>query len=306
MRTSTILSVALVAFSQATVVSAAVNPSKVIARAPDATTEGKGVQLPSEFPVPGALKSQGCFSADGNFTLVTEKIDLASGSCGQVCMGKKKNVMALHGAQCFCGSYYPPKKSLVSDKKCNYPCPYYDKEACGGLGDPGYWSVFNTGIDMTVEYLPEPKEDDDDDDKKSKTSSVVSTTAAESTAGPTAPAATETQGEGEDQPEEEKKSGPNTAGIAAGVVVGVAVIAGGIGGFFFWMRRRRNAEIEEDHRRNAAVNAFISGSKPPSSHGSISMTDSRLDPVLAHRRMSDGSIADNEDYSRRILRVTNA
>lgn len=307
MRTSTILSVALVAFSQATVVSAAVNPSKVIARAPDATTEGKGVQLPSEFPVPGGLKSQGCFSADGNFTLVTEKIDLASGSCGVVCQGKKKNVMALHGAQCFCGSYYPPKKSLVSDKKCNYPCPYYDKEACGGLGDPGYWSVFNTGIDMTVEYLPEPKEDDDDDDdKKSKTSSVVSSTAAESTAGPTAPAATETQGEGEDQPEEEKKSGPNTAGIAAGVVVGVAVIAGGIGGFFFWMRRRRNAEIEEDHRRNAAVNAFISGSKPPSSHGSISMTDSRLDPVLAHRRMSDGSIADNEDYSRRILRVTNA
>ncbi|KAL2211025.1 hypothetical protein CC79DRAFT_1366399 [Sarocladium strictum] len=307
MRTSTIFSVALVAFSQAMTVSAAVNPTKVIARQADATTEQKGVQSPSEFPLPGALKPQGCFSADGNFTLVTEKIDLASGSCGEVCTAKKKNVMALHGGQCLCGSYYPPKKSLVSDKKCNYPCPYYDKEACGGLGDPGYYSVFNTGIDLSPEYLPEPKEDDDDDDdKKSKTSSVASTTAAESTAGPTAPAATETQGEGEDEPEEDKKSGPNTAGIAAGVVVGVAVIAGGIGGFFFWMRRRRNAEIEEDHRRNAAVNAFISGSKPPSSHGSISMTDSRLDPVLAHRRMSDGSIADNEDYSRRILRVTNA
>jgi cell wall integrity and stress response component len=305
MRTSTILAVALVAFSRAMAVSAAVNPSRVIARAPDATTGELGKQSPSEFPLPGALKSQGCFSADGNFTLVTEKINLASGSCGEVCTAKKKNVMALHGGQCLCGSYYPPKKSLVSDKKCNYPCPYYDKEACGGLGDPGYWSVFNTGIDLSVENLPEPKEDDDDD-KKSKSSSVASTTAAESTAGPTAPAATETQGEGEDQPEEEKKSGPNTAGIAAGVVVGVAVIAGGIGGFFFWMRRRRNAEIEEDHRRNAAVNAFISGSKPPSSHGSISMTDSRLDPVLAHRRMSDGSIADNEDYSRRILRVTNA
>jgi cell wall integrity and stress response component len=305
MRTSTIFSVALVAFSQAMAVSAAVNPTKVIARAPDATTNELGKQSPSEFPVPGGPKSQGCFSADGNFTLVTEKLDLSSGSCYEACKAKKKNVMALHGAQCLCGSYYPPKKSLVSDKKCNYPCPYYDKEACGGLGDPGYWSVFNTGLDVSVENLPEPKEDDDDN--KSKTSSVPSSTVAESTAGPTAPAATETQGEGEDQPEEEKKkSGPNTAGIAAGVVVGVAVIAGGIGGFFFWMRRRRNAEIEEDHRRNAAVNAFISGSKPPSSHGSISMTDSRLDPVLAHRRMSDGSIADNEDYSRRILRVTNA
>jgi cell wall integrity and stress response component len=64
-------------------------------------------------------------------------------------------------------------------------------------------------------------------------------------------------------------------------------------------------EIEEEHRRNAAVNAFISGSKPPSTAGSISMSDARLDP-MAHRRMSDGSIADNEDYSRKILRVTNA
>lgn len=300
MRTSTVFSVALVAFSQAMAVSAAVNPTKVLARAPDATTEQQGKQSPSLPPVPNALKPQGCFGADGNFTLVTQEIDLASGSCYEVCKAKKKNVMALHGGQCMCGSYYPPEKSLVSDKKCNYPCPFYPQEACGGLGNPGYWSVFNTGLDMNVENLPEPEEDDD---KKSKTSSVASTTAAESTAGPTAPAATETQGEDEDQPEEEKKSGPNTAGIAAGVVVGVAVIAGGIGGFFFWMRRRRNAEIEEDHRRNAAVNAFISGSKPPSSHGSISMTDSRLDPVLAHRRMSDGSIADNEDYSRRILRV---
>jgi hypothetical protein len=66
------------------------------------------------------------------------------------------------------------------------------------------------------------------------------------------------------------------------------------------MRRKRNKEIEEEHRRNAAVNAFI-GKAPGSSGGSI--TDARLDPVMAHRRMSDGSIADNQDYSRKILRV---
>jgi len=34
--------------------------------------------------------------------------------------------------------------------------------------------------------------------------------------------------------------------------------------------------------------------------------DQRLDPVLLQqRRLSDGSIADNQDYSRRILKVTN-
>jgi len=89
-------------------------------------------------------------------------------------------------------------------------------------------------------------------------------------------------------------------------VVGVVVISAVVGGVFFFLRRRRNQEIEEEHRRNAAVNAFINGSKPPGSSGGVSLTDSRLDPVMAQRRMSDGSIADNEDYSRRILRVTNA
>lgn len=101
---------------------------------------------------------------------------------------------------------------------------------------------------------------------------------------------------------ESDSGGPNVAGIAAGVVVGVVCLAGILGGAFFWMRRKRNAEIEEEHRRNAAVNAFISGGKPPSSSGGLSMSDSRLDPVM-NRRMSDGSIADNQDYSRRILRV---
>jgi cell wall integrity and stress response component len=82
--------------------------------------------------------------------------------------------------------------------------------------------------------------------------------------------------------------------------VGIVVIACAVAGGYLYMRRKRNREIEEEHRRNAAVNAFI-GKGPGSSAGS--MTDARLDPVLAHRRMSDGSIADNEDYSRRILRV---
>jgi len=63
------------------------------------------------------------------------------------------------------------------------------------------------------------------------------------------------------------------------------------------MRRRRNRQVEEEYRRNAAVSQFIGGGKPPT-------TDTRLDPaVMAQRRMSDGSIADNQDYSRRILKV---
>lgn len=90
-------------------------------------------------------------------------------------------------------------------------------------------------------------------------------------------------------------------GIVAGVVVGVVVLLAIAGALVFWHRRRRNQEIEEEHRRNAAVNAFM---KPPGSSGGYSVeNDSRMDPVMAQRRLSSGSIADNEDYSRRILRV---
>jgi cell wall integrity and stress response component len=97
----------------------------------------------------------------------------------------------------------------------------------------------------------------------------------------------------------QEKSGPNVGAIAGGVVVGVLAIAGVIGGMFFYMRKKRNKEIEEEHQRHAAVNSFISGKS--SSGGSI--TDARLAPVMAQRRMSDGSLADNHDYSRKILRV---
>jgi cell wall integrity and stress response component len=69
------------------------------------------------------------------------------------------------------------------------------------------------------------------------------------------------------------------------------------------MRRRRNRQVEEEYRRNAAVNEFVAGGKSHHS-GNTSFSDTRLDPtVMAQRRMSDGSIADNEDYSRRILKV---
>lgn len=98
-------------------------------------------------------------------------------------------------------------------------------------------------------------------------------------------------------------SKPNTAGIAAGVVVGVVGLAAIIGGIWFFLRRRRQHQAEADYRRNAAgVNDFINGGKT----GASSINDSRIDPSFMDRRQSNGSIADNEDYSRRILKVRRA
>lgn len=91
-----------------------------------------------------------------------------------------------------------------------------------------------------------------------------------------------------------KGKGSNTAGIAAGVVVGVVVIGAVAGGLFFYLRNRKRQAVEEEFHRNSA-NTLVTSSK---------ISDARLEPsVMMQRRQSDGSIADNRDYSRRILKV---
>ena len=101
-------------------------------------------------------------------------------------------------------------------------------------------------------------------------------------------------------------SSTNVAGIAAGVVVGVVAIAGIGIGLFFFMRHRKRKAAEEEFKRTQ-VGDFMrhggtSGEGKPPNTGYSNMSDSRLDPE-ANKRNSTGSIADNQDYSRRILRV---
>lgn len=310
MKPTTILAGSLVAASQF-FGALALSPDKVI-NVPNRIVPraDKATQTPKAEPVPGSMTSQGCWESRGNFTVAKLKASgVSSGSCRVYCQDNDFPVMGLSGQQCLCGNVYPEKGSDTKDSNCNYGCPAYPLEACGGLGSPGYVSVFNLGTEVNVENYVEEKDDEDDDDKNDKK------TASSSAAGPTstspsdsaeetaAPSSAPADGE-----EEEKKKddggGINVAGVVAGCVVGVLAVVGGAGAAWFFMRRRRNTEIEEEHRRNAAVNAFISGSKPPGSSGSISMTDSRLDPVMGHRRLSNGSIDDNQDYSRKILRVS--
>lgn len=254
--------------------------------------DAKILQKPATLPVLGAVTPQGCFSSKGNLTEFNIK-GLSSGSCNDKCKEIKALAFALSPDLCLCGDSYPPKNSKTKDDDCNFPCPGYGEEACGALGDAA-WTVWNTGRLANVPYFEE-------EDGPTSTDSGPKPT---STDGNGSSPGADPSASSSSEPEPEKEQGPNVGGIIAGVVVGVVAVAAVCGGLWFFMRRRRNSEIEEEHRRNAAVNAFISGSKPPGSSGSISMTDHRLDPVMNHRRMSNGSIADNEDYSRKILRVS--
>jgi cell wall integrity and stress response component len=83
--------------------------------------------------------------------------------------------------------------------------------------------------------------------------------------------------------------------------VGLIALAAIIGGVVLFLRNSKRREAEEEYKRQAAVNAFVSGGK--SHHSNSSMNDSRLEPDILQRRESTGSIADNQDYSRRILKV---
>ncbi|KAI1082426.1 hypothetical protein F5B20DRAFT_502668 [Whalleya microplaca] len=243
-------------------------------------------------PVLGTDTVHGCYKSKGELTLQISADFNSQGKCAETCRAKQFTVGATNARDCYCGMKYPNKQTMTDDSECTEPCPGFGDDACGGLDT---YTVYNTGVKVSV---------GESDLASSSTSSAESS----KTSASEGPASTSDQIEtitASSDPNGGSGGGTNTTGIAVGVVVGVVVVGGILGGVFFWMRRKRNAEIEEEHRRNAAVNAFISGGKPPGSSGGLSMSDSRLDPVM-NRRMSDGSIADNQDYSRRILRVTNA
>lgn len=85
-------------------------------------------------------------------------------------------VIGLQGKNCLCGNAYPPKDSLVEDEKCNYPCPAFGMEACGSIGNPKHYTVFNLGIDIDVPYA-------DPDAASSTPSSTHSSTPVETPSG---------------------------------------------------------------------------------------------------------------------------
>ncbi|KAK0750270.1 hypothetical protein B0T18DRAFT_428246 [Schizothecium vesticola] len=247
-----------------------------------AATGAVAITNQAEKPQLNVETTYGCYNNKGDLVTQGTNIYNSKGGCAtETCKPLNYTVAAtMGGNECYCGFNYPSKKNKIDDSECDIPCVGYPLlEACGGIMK---WTVYNTGLTLAVVAVDE-----------AAPTAVGSGSDAESTK--PAPTAAQTTVLVTPPPKEEKST--NTGAVAGGVVVGVLAVASVIGGILFYLRRKRNREIEEEHHRNA-VNSFT-GKTP-------SITDSRLDPVMAQRRMSDGSIADNHDYSRKILRVTNA
>ncbi|TGZ81212.1 hypothetical protein EX30DRAFT_348767 [Ascodesmis nigricans] len=224
----------------------------------------------------------GCYKSKGSMKFMSSDGFNSDGFCGVKCVEEEVasgnmgySVMAMANEDCYCGNKLPAKADKVDESKCSQPCPGYDERNCGSrLGD--YFTVYLTGLEKS------PEEETQSSSEPSKTSTDSSLPTSTLPVEPTSPS-------------ESNGGGVNKGAVAAGVVVGVLVVLGiGVGAFLV-IRKRNREKVEEEYRRSAAAREFAQ--KPSSDH--------RLDPGMVQRRDSVGSIADSQDYSRRILKVTN-
>lgn len=236
----------------------------------------------------GPIQTLDCYdtlgSVDDNGT---DDVFQTSGECQKTCVAKGAKVMVTSsGSTCYCGDTLPPNTGKVDNGKCDSVCGGYDLQTCGGLG---YYQFYLTGIGA-------PKIDSD---SSSSSSTTAAATTSATRAANTVEASTATS---DTTPESSGGGGGGSSkvGIAVGVVVGIIALAAMVGVGVFLFKRRRRQQLEDEHRRSAAINGFVTGPKSETS----SANDSRLDPsVYSHRRQSIGSIADERDFTRRILQV---
>ncbi|KAL4892593.1 WSC domain-containing protein [Aspergillus ambiguus] len=236
---------------------------------------------------------KGCYSNASPLTSAGTYTFQSDGYCQKQCLKDNYKVFALHNAnECFCGNKLPAESDKTDDSDCNTSCAGWPDTMCGGKNA---YSVYLTGISQNVEAVGSSSSSSTKDSSTSTTNGHSATDNGQTVK---VTAASETA-----SPEEEKKdSGPNTAAIAAGVVVGVVGFCALVGAIFFlWrFRNRKNAAADNQFRRSTNENHF---GKPMSQS---SMSDSRFDgDFMAQRRQSNGSIDDDQDFSRRILQVTN-
>lgn len=271
----------------------------------------------------------GCYSSAGTLTKSDSFTYQSYGHCQEQCIPKSgenaQAVMGLNrGSDCWCGSTLPPESDKVDEEQCNTGCTGFGTDDCGGRNT---FSVYLTGFDDSVGTTESSSSGSGDgsdggpnisgDDNNQPPSSPATTSAGSVTvsqspsvitkAGETIVITASGQPNAINQPTNSGEGGDggggsSKVGIAVGVVIGVLVICALVGGGIFFIRHRKRKAVEEEYRRNQAISSFVTGDKPHGKSGSAS--DQRLDPSLHHRRQSDGSIADEMDFSRRILQVS--
>ncbi|OLL21851.1 Cell wall integrity and stress response component 1 [Neolecta irregularis DAH-3] len=262
--------------------------------------------------VASAQTLQGCYKDDGSLKLANTYIYQSSGYCLKKCTDLNSPVMGTEGgSSCFCGNTIPAEK--VDDSLCSTSCTGYPQESCGG---DGYLSVYLTGTggkystatsstknSSTVETAGDPV-----------SSAVVvgdHTIIIVATPGAQKPETSNTSSSSSSgrnssnlSSSQPQKGSSLSPAAAAGTAIGLILVLVAIGALvlFIRMRSRKEDYIRQDRTPSTSSMMALSRSSPNAS-GKDSSVDQRLEPVMMQRRVSEGSLADEQDYSRKILRV---
>lgn len=242
---------------------------------------------------------KGCYSSSQGLEDQGTYTYQSTGWCEDHCKGKGKEVAALwKGSHCLCGSELPPESAKVDKSKCDVTCDGYPADMCGGK-------------DTYSIYLVDASDESSVKTISAGSSGTTGTSTATGASSPTqkhvvtnggggtvvVTAASESQAASTDKSDGDKKS--NTAAIAAGVVVGVVGFCALLGAAFFFYRFKKRKN-QQNYLNTAPVEQY--GNKPMSTS-----SNSRFDgDFMAQRRQSNGSIDDDQDFSRRILQVSRA
>ncbi|KAF9888330.1 hypothetical protein FE257_008763 [Aspergillus nanangensis] len=238
-----------------------------------------------------AATKKGCYSDASPLKDQGSYMYQSDGYCQKTCKDGDYKVFAMtKGSNCLCGNKLPAENTKTSDSDCNSKCAGWPDVMCGGSDA---YSVYLTGLDNNVDSVGGSS-------SSSQDGSSPTTKKGQQTTDPGQTVVVTAASQTANAKEENKDKGPNTAAIAAGVVVGVVGFCALVGAIFFLWRFRTRKNM--DNRFPPAGNGERFG-KPMSQS---SMSDSRFDgDFMAQRRQSNGSIDDDQDFSRRILQVTN-
>ncbi|ROW05476.1 hypothetical protein VSDG_00226 [Cytospora chrysosperma] len=276
-----------------------------------------------------------CASINTGETSANTSIYQSEGLCYDHCDGQGYALGVLQDSNCWCSDYVPDSGDQVDTSECDAACPGYPTDYCGGDGLYGYISLSSSpkgtqgGTTTTASSTSTSK------------SEAVKTTSKDTGGTPTTITSVQTvTSEGSiiiqtittiSTPSAKQGSGNLSKGAVAGLTIGIlAAVAAFIAGAFLFRRHRRRTQPGAsmgaggiDRQGSSAGIMSKAGTISSAGYGlameedgsyggrrmSMKPMDPRLDPKVGLYRIAShdslNTIRDDQDYSRRIMRVTN-
>ncbi len=300
--------------------------------------------LPISIKASTVYTEYGCYSSiPSSFKLNNVYTYESVSYCYEKCSDDDYSVMALtKGNTCYCGNSLPDSGDEADDSECSIDCTGYPSEICGGSSAYSVWKT-NTGTisdnddssssgssDTSSTGTTASKTTKASSSSSSKSETSVSTNddnsattsatlAAEVQTTKSTKTAITTDSEGKTQivtqiitatataTATSSPSGAATthksslstgaiAGIAVGSVAGVgAIVAFGL----LYLLKKRGNDDGGDYPSQFESNPL------PNPFSTPDAKDGYGYQMLGNRRLSEGTLADEADYSRKVLRVAN-